>query len=72
MAEKRQRDLREMWSLTVTNKKKKKDAAGNNVMFSRRLPKQMPVRKRKVLTCRYYHISLQLNDEVGLNGVCDR
>ncbi|KAM7443083.1 hypothetical protein ABFA07_008029 [Porites harrisoni] len=27
MAEKRQRGLREMWSLTVTNKKKKKDAA---------------------------------------------
>ena len=25
-----------------------------------------------VLTCRYYHISLQLNDEVGLNGFCDR
>ena len=25
-----------------------------------------------VLTCRYYHVSLQLNDEVGLNGVCDR
>ena len=32
MAEKRQRGLREMWSLTVTNKKKKKDAAGNNVV----------------------------------------
>ena len=47
MAEKRQRGLREMWSLTVTNKKKKKDAAGNNVMFSRRLPKQMPVHKWK-------------------------
>ena len=32
MAEKRQRGLREMWSMTVTNKKKKKDAAGNNVV----------------------------------------